>query len=141
MLFCIHQIAGNEEKRRHVERIYHLLCIRIEVLDVNQMETDYEQDEHPFCEVYFLYAHCHILALLLYKDRYHKTRKDCTDFRKKLPSDANAQGHGERERMLRAIGLYAAARRDIILQAGFYKETEVTREIILQAKACSNRPL
>ena len=111
------------------------------MLDVNQMKTDYEQDEYPFCEVYFLYAHCHILALLLYKDRYHMERKDCTDSRGKLPSDANAQRHGECEWMLRAVGLYVAARRDIILQAGFYKETEVTREIILQAKTCSNRPL
>ena len=141
LLSCIHQIAGNEEKRRHVERIDHLLCIRIKMLNVNQMKSDYEQDEYPFREVYFLYAQCHSLALLLYKDRYHKARKDCTDFDEKLPSDANAQRHGERERMLRAVGLYAATRRDIVLQAGFDKETEVGREFILQAKACSNRPL
>ena len=85
--------------------------------------------------------HFLFLVLLLYKDRYHKARKDCTDFRGKLPSDANAQRHGECGRMLRAVGLYASTRRDIVLQAGFDKETEVGREIILQAEACSNRPL
>ena len=68
-------------------------------------------------------------------------RKDCTVFDEKLPSETNAQRHGERERMLRAVGLYATTCRDIVLQAGFDKETEFGREIILQAKACSYRPL
>ena len=43
--------------------------------------------------------------------------------------------------MLGAVGLDGGARRDIVLQAGFYKQSDCGREIVLQAEACGNRPL
>ena len=55
-----------------------------------------------------------------------------------LPCYTDSYRQGERERMLRAIGFYAAARRDVVLQTWFGKETDMRRDVELQAKACAN---
>ena len=43
--------------------------------------------------------------------------------------------------MLRAVGLNAAARRDVVLQAWLSEEAEARRDVVLQAEACADRPL
>ena len=43
--------------------------------------------------------------------------------------------------MLRAVGLDVAIRRDIVLQAWLHEETDVGRQVILQAKAEGGREL
>ena len=43
--------------------------------------------------------------------------------------------------MFRSIGLDVATRRDVVLQTWLSKETDVRCEVILQANACSYRPL
>ena len=51
------------------------------------------------------------------------------------PRESDAQRQRERERMLRAVGLDAALRRDIVLQARLSEETDVGCQVVLQAKA------
>ena len=41
----IHQITRYEQEAGHVEGIYHLLDVRVELLEIHQMETDDKQDE------------------------------------------------------------------------------------------------
>ena len=43
--------------------------------------------------------------------------------------------------MFRAIGLDVATRRDVVLQTWLSEEADVGHEVILQAKACTYRPL
>ena len=43
--------------------------------------------------------------------------------------------------MLRAVGFYVAACRDIVLQARLGKQSDAGSEIVLQAKTRANRPL
>ena len=59
----------------------------------------------------------------------------------RLPRKSNAQRQREAERMLRAVGLDVAIRRDIVLQAWLHEETDVGRQVILQAKAEGGREL
>ena len=59
----------------------------------------------------------------------------------KLPCDADSYWQGERERMLRSVGLDVAACRDVVLQTGLCKESNVRCEVVLQAETCTYRPL
>ena len=43
--------------------------------------------------------------------------------------------------MLCAVGLYVAARRDVVLQARLGEEADGGRQVVLQAEARANRPL
>ena len=52
----IHQIARNEQEARHVEGIHHMLGVRVQMLEIHQMETDDKQDEDPLQVVKFQYA-------------------------------------------------------------------------------------
>ncbi len=56
----------------------------------------------------------------------------------RLPRQSDAQGQGERERMLCAVSLDAAARRDVVLHAWFCEEADAGREVVLQAETCAD---
>ena len=43
--------------------------------------------------------------------------------------------------MLRAVGLDAAARRDVVLQAWLHEETDVGREVVLHTETCADGQL
>lgn len=43
--------------------------------------------------------------------------------------------------MLRAVGLDAALRRDVVLQAWLSEEADARRDVVLQTEACADRPL
>ena len=53
----------------------------------------------------------------------------------RLPRKSDAQRQREGERMLCAVGLDVAIRRDIVLQAWFHEEADVGCQVVLQAKA------
>ena len=59
----------------------------------------------------------------------------------RLPRKSDAQWQREREWMVCAVGFNATARRDVVLQAWLCEQPDVGREIVLQAEACTNRPL
>ena len=52
-----------------------------------------------------------------------------------LPCESQAGGNCNGERMLRAVGLEAAAIRDIVLYAWLSKDADAGRDIVLNADA------
>ena len=59
----------------------------------------------------------------------------------RLPRESDAQRKRERERILSAVVLDVALHRDIVLQAWLREETDVRRQVILQAKTEGGREL
>ncbi len=59
----------------------------------------------------------------------------------RLPRKSDAQGQREVERMVCAVCLDWGARRDVVLQAWLGEESDVGREVVLQTKTRTDRPL
>ena len=60
----VHQVTRDEQKARHMEGEHHLLDVGVQLLEINQMETDDKQYEDTLQEVEFLDS-CHASLLLL----------------------------------------------------------------------------